>query len=203
MGILERKAREKEAMKALILEGARELFLKHGVKDVSIRKIANRIEYSPGTIYLYFKNKDEILYALHVQGFELFYQYLNESQHIANPVERLHLMGASYLRFVREHPDLYDLMFISNAPMKAESNQEGWDCGMKAHGLLRNTVQACISEGHFPPLDLEAATLAIWGMTHGIASLQLRNRLDMMPEQHVDQIIQLAMKQAVDMHLRA
>ena len=187
-------------MKAFILEGARKVFLEHGVKDASIRKIAQHIEYSPGTIYLYFKNKDEILYALHVQGFELFYQYLNEGQHIANPVERLHHMGASYMRFSREHPDLYDLMFIANAPMNAESNQEGWDCGMKAHGLLRNTVQACISQGHFPPIDLEAATLAIWGMTHGIASLYLRSRLDMFPEEHIDHLIQLAMRQVIDIH---
>ncbi|MEZ4688308.1 MAG: TetR/AcrR family transcriptional regulator [Bacteroidia bacterium] len=187
-------------MKTLILQGARKVFLENGVKESTIRKIAKQIEYSPGTIYLYFKNKDEILYALHVQGFELFYQYLNEGQHLANPVERLHRMGAAYLRFTHEHPDLYDLMFIANAPMNAESNQEGWDCGMKAHGLLRNTIQACISEGYFPPLDVDAATLGIWGMTHGIASLQLRSRLDMIPEEHTAELVELAMRQVIDMH---
>ena len=107
---------------------------------------------------------------------------LNEYQHLNHPVERLQKMGHAYMRFAHEHPELYDLMFIQDAPMNAEQAQEHWDCGMKAYGLLRNTVQACISEGHFKVVDLETTTSSIWAMTHGIASLHLRKRLDTFPE---------------------
>ena len=57
MGIKERRERQKEHLREEILEAARELFLKEGVENVSMRAIAKRIEYSPTTIYLYFKDK--------------------------------------------------------------------------------------------------------------------------------------------------
>ncbi|MBK7338149.1 MAG: helix-turn-helix transcriptional regulator [Saprospirales bacterium] len=61
MGINERKEREKVELRGLILKGAMEVFLEEGFENTSIRRIAERVEYSPGTIYVYFKDKDEIL----------------------------------------------------------------------------------------------------------------------------------------------
>ena len=70
MGIFERKERDKQGMRKLILDSAMSLFLEEGFGNVSIRRIAESIEYSPATIYLYFRDKDEILFALHNEGFE-------------------------------------------------------------------------------------------------------------------------------------
>ncbi|HYQ86264.1 MAG TPA: helix-turn-helix domain-containing protein, partial [Bacteroidota bacterium] len=70
MTVAARKMREKEEMKTLVLETAMKLFLDEGFGNVSIRRIAENIDYSPATIYLYFKDKDEILFALHSAGFE-------------------------------------------------------------------------------------------------------------------------------------
>ena len=71
MAIKERKEREKQDMRNLIIESATQLFLKQGYDKTSIRSIAEDIEYSPATIYLYFKDKDEIFYVIHENAFAL------------------------------------------------------------------------------------------------------------------------------------
>src|SRR3954464_6495000 len=71
MGIKERQERDREAVHRAILDAARELFTAEGYHNVSIRKIAERIEYSPAAIYSYFPSKDDIFFALAEEGFHL------------------------------------------------------------------------------------------------------------------------------------
>src|SRR6476620_8812380 len=71
MGIKERHERDREAVRRSILDAARELFVTEGYENVSIRKIAERIEYSPAAIYGYFPSKDDIFFALAEEGFRL------------------------------------------------------------------------------------------------------------------------------------
>ena len=71
MGIKERHERDREAVRRGILDAARELFVAEGYQNVSIRKVAERIEYSPAAIYLYFPSKDDIFFALAEEGFRL------------------------------------------------------------------------------------------------------------------------------------
>ena len=73
MGIKERQGRDREAIRRAILDAARDLFVRDGYQNVSIRKIAERIEYSPAAIYGYFPSKDDIFFALAEEGFRLLY----------------------------------------------------------------------------------------------------------------------------------
>ena len=75
MGVMERKAREREELKQQILDAARELFVRDGYESVSMRKIADKIEYSPAAIYTYFKDKDEILDCLCEETFLQLHQH--------------------------------------------------------------------------------------------------------------------------------
>ena len=75
MGVKERQEREREAVSRAILDAARELFVAEGYQNVSIRKIAERIEYSPAAIYGYFPSKDDIFFALAEEGFRLLFSY--------------------------------------------------------------------------------------------------------------------------------
>ena len=61
MGIQERKNRQKQLLRQEILDAAREMFVREGYEGVSMRKIADRIEYSPTTIYHYFDDKSDLL----------------------------------------------------------------------------------------------------------------------------------------------
>ncbi len=86
MTIAKRKERQKEELRGKILEAAKALFIERGFEDTSIRNIAEKIEYSPTTIYLYFKDKDDIFYALHQEGFVLLNQYLRALQNVHGPL---------------------------------------------------------------------------------------------------------------------
>src|SRR3954466_11246982 len=75
MGIRERQSREREAVRRSILAAARTLFLAEGYANVSMRKIADQIEYSPGAIYSYFASKEDIFFALAEEGLQFLRQH--------------------------------------------------------------------------------------------------------------------------------
>jgi len=178
MGILERKEREREEMRRLILEAAQKLFLANGYEKVSIRNIADEIEYSPATIYLYFKDKNELFFALHQQAFRKLINEFAPIAHLQNPMDKLEEMGRLYIRFAFENPELFDLMFIMTAPMDAiECREDIWDDGHQAFHVLQNVVQECIDSGAIKHPDAERAGLLIWSMVHGLAALFLRKRM--------------------------
>jgi AcrR family transcriptional regulator len=131
MTIAARKQREKEEMRSLILDAARKVFLEKGYYEASIRNIAEEIEYSAGTIYLYFKDKDEIFHSLHEEGFRKMLEKMQPLEHVTDPFERLKAIGLVYLEFAKNNKDLYDLMFIIQAPIKHEQETEKWKCGSR------------------------------------------------------------------------
>lgn len=179
MGTAERKAKEKEELKHLILEGAKKLFVEKGIEHTTIRNIANEINYSVGTVYVYYKDKNDILHALHMQGFSMLGSRFKVLFSVENPMERLKAMGKEYIRFALENPEMYDLMFNLRAPiefldaMKAEE----WNEGRATFFILKNTVIACMEQGHFKGLnDAEAVSFMIWSTVHGMCSLEIRDR---------------------------
>ncbi len=188
MGIVERKEREREEMRKLILGAAQKLFLTNGFEKVSLRNIADEIEYSPATIYLYYKDKNDLLFALHQEGFLKMIEAFRPVLAITDPFERLVEMGRSYIRFAVENPEMFDLMFIMTAPM-AMLEHENWEEGNRAFGLLVQVVQGCIDAGVFKPQDVRVASMMIWSGIHGYTALFLRKRLGMFPECDRQQIM--------------
>ena len=181
MGIVERKEREREEMRKLILDGAQKLFLENGYDKVSIRNIADAIEYSPATIYLYYKDKNELLFALHQRGFVKMVGEFLPLQQLADPFEKLVEMGRSYIRFAIDNPELFDLMFIMTAPMDT-LEKENWVEGDQAFGLLMQVVQECMDAGIFRQHNVQSTAMMIWSGIHGYTALFLRKRLGMFPE---------------------
>jgi AcrR family transcriptional regulator len=178
VGITDRKERQKADLRDLILDAARKLFLEQGVEKTSIRNIADMIEYSPGTIYQYFKDKDDILHDLHHEGFVELGKRFHVLQSVQNPMDRLMAMGKEYIRFAGEHSDLYDLMFIMEAPINflVKHEEEQWNEGLATFGALKNTVQDCMNAGHFSDHELEPLSYLIWSAVHGMVSLEIRRR---------------------------
>lgn len=180
MGILERKEREREEMRKLILEAAQKLFLANGYEKVSIRNIADEIEYSPATIYLYYKDKNELFFALHQQAFQKLISEFAPIAGIEDPMDKLTAMGRLYIQFAFDNPELYDLMFIMTAPIEAlECREDVWEDGHQAFRVLQIVVQQCIDIGEIKHPNAEQASLMIWSMVHGLTALFLRKRMDM------------------------
>jgi AcrR family transcriptional regulator len=182
MGVKERKERDKEAMRDMILQSAHQLFVDRGFEEVSIRNIAEAIEYSPATIYLYFKDKNDIYYAIQGEAFKIFNQYMAESAAAQDPLNHLIKMGEQYVKFAHKYPAYYKIMFIAEAPMLCDKTTDGWQEGDKALRGLEAVVQACIEAGRFrkqPPREL---AFTVWSYVHGMCSLVLTNRMKHYPD---------------------
>lgn len=183
MGITDRKQREKEEKRLLIIETAKRLFRENGFERVSLRNIADAIEYSPTMIYLYFKDKDELLHVLHIEGFRMLHTaFENAVANIQDAWQRLDVLGEAYLRFAIENPEYYELMFISSNPMKIYMTDEVWEEGLKSHSILENEVKNCIAHGYFKGLEYRTVAFMIWCFVHGLASLIIKDRLKMYEE---------------------
>ena len=189
MGIKQRKDREREEMKDLILEAAKRISIEEGFEKVSIRKIAEEIEYSPGTIYLYFKNRDEILFEIHNIAFQKFYEEQLKISHIKEPFEKLREHGRVYIKFGLDNPDLYELMFIVQAPGNEIESTQSWNEGMKTFDFLRSNIQECLDAGYFKGSDANTLSIAMWSLVHGIVSLFLRKRMAMVPKEFMKPVL--------------
>lgn len=188
MTVKQRREREKEEMRTLILDSAHKLFLDKGFDEVSIRNIAEAIEYSPATIYLYFKDKNEIFHALHQEAFRFYNEFNIELPAIKDPFDRLVKMGEKYFEFMNLHPKYYNIMFLMEAPMQNEECIDDWEEGAKAHSFLEQTVLECMEKGYLAAEDHRVLALTIWSYMHGICSLIIRNRMKMYPEEIRNQI---------------
>jgi AcrR family transcriptional regulator len=193
MGITERKERDSLQMKRRILKTAMKLFLDKGYENVTIRRIATKIEYSPATIYLYYKDKNEILYDLQNEGFEMLFKAQQEVLAIEDPWERLRKHGRVYVTFALENREYYDLMFIIRGPAKKIKEQQEWEAGFRSYDFLKENVVACMKAGYLPEANPDVATFAFWSLTHGIVSLIIRDRCIMYPEEHLTSIIEGAL----------
>jgi AcrR family transcriptional regulator len=180
MGIIERKEKQKQEIKRMILDASMKLFVEEGFEYVTIRKIADIIEYSPTTVYLYFTDKNEILYNLHELGFQKMSEKNHNLSVIENPLMRLYKMGENYIEFGFESSEFYDVMFIQQAPMQVleQTKDCNWYHGETALNVLKQTVEECMQQGFLKKGNIEAASMAIWGMVHGLVSLAIRQRLD-------------------------
>lgn len=189
MGISERKEKEKGKMRELILGTAMRLFLEEGFEKVTIRRIAEEIEYSPATIYLYFGNKNDILFALHNEGFERFYRQQQTILSIKDPWKRLRQHAKVYMTFALENPEYYDLMFIMRGPGKKIKADHEWGAGMRSYDFLKQNIRDCMEAGCLPKADPDVAAFAIWSFTHGMASLIIRQRCGMIPKESINAVI--------------
>jgi len=178
MGIAERKERQKEELKTLILKAARKLFVERGITQTTIRNIADAIDYSIGTVYVYFRDKNEILHALHTQSFADLGGQFKVLYNVKDPMERLRAMGKVYITYGLENPDMYDLMFTLKAPMEflETIQKDEWDEGKAAFDVLKTTVKECMDAGHFKGHNLEPLSFLIWSCVHGMCSLEISSR---------------------------
>jgi AcrR family transcriptional regulator len=190
MGVTDRKEREKTEMRELITATAMRMFLEDGYAKTSIRSIAEAIEYSPGTIYLYFKDKDELLYEVQGEAYGRMFEVFKNEVISPDPLERLRQLGRAYINFGLENPELYDLMFIIRAPMNVDEEihkANGGNC----FSFLIDCVNNCVSKKLLRLADVQQASLLVWSTAHGLVSLNLRCRLKIMeqPEENMAQIL--------------
>ena len=180
VGVKERQEREREAVARAILDAARDLFVAEGYQHVSIRKIAERIEYSPAAIYSYFPSKDDIFFALAEEGFHLLFSSggQKDTEGVVDGLEGLRGAFWHLYLFSRSHPEYFALMFVDRSVPRISQNWERFAFvgAMKEHlaGLIRKAVDA----GHLPKgTDPHAVFRILTAAVVGAAVMQICNRL--------------------------
>jgi AcrR family transcriptional regulator len=181
MGIRERQERDREAVRRAILDAARELFVREGYQHVSIRKIAERIEYSPAAIYSYFPSKDDLFFALAEEGFHL----LGDPEHCGferlealPPLERVRAIFWRLYQFSSEHPQYFALMFVDRSVPRISREYERFAFARELRAQLMARLQELIDEGVFAPTVTPFVAIRLLTMAVlGVASMRLSDRL--------------------------
>ncbi|MGD1095280.1 MAG: TetR/AcrR family transcriptional regulator [Bryobacteraceae bacterium] len=173
MGVQERRAREKKELRQEILDAARDLFLREGFEHVSMRKIAEKIEYSPTTIYLYFQDKADLVDCLCEETLaRLVRKQTQIDEAIADPVERLRRCLRSYIEFGLKHPNHYKMSFMMSElfddPDRAVRSRA---MGERAFDHLRQGLAQCVQQKSIAVADIEATAQVLWATIHGLTSL--------------------------------
>ncbi len=172
MGITEKRARHKEAFRREILDSARMIFIKRGYDGFSMRKLAEKIDYSPTTIYLYFKNKDDLLFAICEEFFETFLTELNRIRSVSrDPLRTLRQAVLYLINFGLLNPDQYKLIFFTKSVYGTrEELVEQETMARNTYFVFMEIVQECIAAGKLRKLeaDVIADTFAI--ASHGLVA---------------------------------
>jgi AcrR family transcriptional regulator len=177
VGVKERQEREREAVARAILDAARELFVAEGYQNVSIRKIAERIEYSPAAIYGYFPSKDDIFLALAEEGFRLLFAPVEQASP-ADPIDQIRAGFWRLYEFSKQHPEYFALMFVDRSVPRISRDWQRFGFVKEMRGRMSAHIQSVIDAGLFPPgTEADAVFAILVAAIHGVAVMRLCERL--------------------------
>ncbi len=177
MGISERKEREKEQRREAIIDSAEKVFFKKGFSAATMDEVAELAELSKGTLYLYFKSKEDLLLAVHIRGEELMYQMFREATTTGEPILKLITnLGAAYYAFFRMHRDYFrTFQFLNNPQFHKEASQEMVEAcrqrGQKVWQVVVELIKRAIDEKVFAS-DINPLQAAIILWSNGNALMQ-------------------------------
>lgn len=173
--VSERRARERAERERLIVRVARELAESEGWDAVTVRRLADRVEYSQPVLYSHFQGKAAIVRAVALDGFTDLARQLHAAWETASSRRALRAVSAAYLRFAAEHPAVYEAMFEmpSDVPFANDDTPEP----------LRACFAAFTSALPAGTRDIDLAAEVVWSALHGLAALARDGRI---PPQHQD-----------------
>ena len=202
MGIKERRIRERAERKKQIMNAARMLLLEKGLPQISIHQIAETAELGVGTIYFYYKSKEEIFASLQAEGLKILYEKISDiTDTDSGSDEKLRQTGIAYLQFSQDHRNYFDIInyFLASPriffepEVKVQIDRQG--------SLILEVISEIIEEGRRQQVfrDVDPANYAVlfWGALHGLVQFKKLKQTVLMGQSHqklfeyaVDQLIQ-------------
>lgn len=179
MGVKERQERDREELRQSILDAAQELFVAEGYRNVSIRKIAEKVEYSPAALYSYFPSKDDLFFALAEEGFRKLFAFTNDPAAMSgDPLSAIRDGFLRYHQFSRKHPEYFELMFVDRSVPKIGREWERFGFVQQMIGEVVAVIQRGIDQGVFPAgTNAQVAFHLLWCAVHGAATAAVCDRL--------------------------
>lgn len=171
MGITERRLREKEKVKSAILTTAWQMVKEDGWQSLSIRKIADAIEYSVPVIYDHFENKDAILFEFGKEGFRVLAKKIREAKEkTSDPAEQLKLIAHAFWDFASRHKEYYQLMYGQG--MTGCEIEKCLPERTDFRRMVSEPIDALISKGKNPKADSCLKYYTFWSILHGLISMK-------------------------------
>lgn len=177
MGVRDRRVREKRQLRAQILDAARDILVTEGFGALSMRKVADRIEYSPTAIYLHFPDKQSLVAELCEETFSRLVREMESlPSESRDPLVCLRRGLDRYVRFGLKYPQHYLATFVVPNDVTEDDDtrarlQSPESSGMRALGILRQIVAECVRQKKLKKVDIDVTTRALWAGIHGITSL--------------------------------
>jgi AcrR family transcriptional regulator len=169
-----RREQEKEELRQTILRAAGELFVEQGYDHFSMRHLAEVIGYSVATLYLYFRDKDDLLFTVVDEGFARFTQQLAvAAQSSDDPWVRLTALSEAYMSFGLQNPGYYQLMFMWRSDFLAQARLGEDEPRFKAFGILRDAVAYAMEAGAIEAGNVESYSDVLWVVVHGIVAMAI------------------------------
>lgn len=178
MGITERREREKEQRKNDIIDAAERVFFKKGHEIATMDDVANEAELSKGTLYLYFKNKEDLYLAIHLRGNKILHSLFEKAvKNEKSGIEKTRSIGMAYVDYFEKYPDYFNAMlyYESHDFDFADQNSVAAEClieGKTTMDFLIDSIEIGIKDGTIrPDIDSVKTALCLWGQTTGILQI--------------------------------
>ena len=188
MGGAERKVREKQARRQAILDAARDCFFTDGFEATTISQIADKVELSTGTLYLYYKNKEEIYVSILEEGLDILYDLMKSAEpEDGSPADYIEAHARAYHRFYTDYGQYFDIMFFIRRPDKEVELQGDLSDRLnnqtsRCLGLVEVAVEKGIASGEFRLLDPHEAARVMWATMNGLMVLHEKRTEEMLTE---------------------
>ena len=175
MGVIERKEREKKQRKETIIDAAENIFFKQGIENTSMDEIAQLAELSKGTVYSYFKSKEELYSTIILRGFIILKKQLKESAH-ANETgyQNVKAISEAYIRFSYEYTGYFDAILhyqndLFHSRKREPSQVQSLEGGNAVIGVLINAIQKGKTDGSITPeVNAVETSFVLWSQITGL-----------------------------------
>ena len=178
MGIAERREREKEKRKSDIVDAAERIFFEKGYENATMDDVANEAELSKGTLYLYFKNKEDLYLAIHLRGNKILHSlFENAVKNIKTGIEKTRSIGKAYVEFFIKYPKYFNAMLYYESHDIDFADQDSVAAACLIEGkatleLLIESIVTGIKDGSIrSDIDPVKTALNLWGQTTGVLQI--------------------------------
>ena len=175
MGTAERKEREKIQRRNAILEAAEKIFFGKGFEDSTMDDVAEQAELSKGTLYLYFKSKEDLFSAIAKKGENILEELFREAvKNRKNGLNKVRAIGEAFVKFYTEYHEYHEAILYSHS--KKEDTNGNTDVSEnekhESNSVFVEAIIEGISDGSIrPEIDPVMTSFLLWGQTMGVLML--------------------------------
>ncbi len=184
-----RSDHSREEIKEMVLSAAEKMILENGLSGLSARKVAQAIGYTVGTLYLIFKNLDDLILHINARTLDRLYKKMTEQQYVVSDSQKALLqLAQTYISFAQTESQLWTIVFEHHS--QGEEHAPDWYQERVIRMFAQVEKHLAVLAPHKSEIEIKNAARAIWGGVHGICILAITGNLDIAGVESVDDLTQ-------------